>query len=72
MYYLKYCNVVIKKSENVSECFEYLKTLRVGAMCNADLSDFKLISDVVDKSYNIRLFIENFQDLPKFLRKENI
>lgn len=72
MYYLKYCNVVIKKSENVTECFEYLKTLRVGALCNADLSDFKLVSDMVDKSCSIRLFIENFKDLPKYLRKEDI
>lgn len=70
MYYLKYFNTVIKMSDNVSECFEYLKTLRSGRLCNADLSDFKLVSDVADKSFNVRLFIDSLQDLPKFLRKE--
>lgn len=63
MYYLKYCDVVLKKSDSLQECFLYLKN-----SCRSldSLSDYDLVCDV-DKSYNIRLFIE---DLPKILRKE--
>ena len=55
MYYLKYCDVVLKKSDSLQECFLYLKN-----SCRSldSLSDYDLVCDV-DKSYNIRLFIED-------------